>query len=159
MSVRDEAIKRKEREAVWLAHQVRKIKGRRDTVSPEDIVEAARPKGSPLHDRFTWDDTEAAHAWRIEQAKKILRVAVTVIEHKQESVTVRAFVSLPSDRGPERPYRTMESVLSDKSMRGEILARAQAEMDSWIRRYGQLSEAAEIMKRALAAIRRRKRAS
>lgn len=156
MRAADLAAKRNERDAEWLAKQVRAIKGRRATVSPEDIVEASRPKDAPLHDRFTWDDTEAARSWRLEEARKILRVAVTIIEHEQERVRVRAFVSLPSDRGPKQPFRTMEDVLSDPERRGEMLERARSEMDSWVRRYGTLTEAADIMKRALAGVRRKR---
>jgi len=43
---------------------------------PADVIEAARPVGSPLHTRFTWDDTEAAHQYRLWQAREIIRVSV-----------------------------------------------------------------------------------
>ena len=34
-------------------------------LSPDTVVEAAADPGSVLHDRFTWDDTEAARRFRL----------------------------------------------------------------------------------------------
>ena len=38
-------------------------------VTPEEVIDAARRTDSPLHDYFDWDDTSAAHKYRIEQAR------------------------------------------------------------------------------------------
>ena len=33
-------------------------------LTPSAVVESARDEGSPLHDKFEWDDGVAAEAWR-----------------------------------------------------------------------------------------------
>ena len=45
-------------------------------LKPEDVVEAARPANSPLHTRFTWDDSAAAHQFRLEQARTLIRTTI-----------------------------------------------------------------------------------
>jgi hypothetical protein len=37
------------------------------------VLEAAEPPEHPLHDRFTWDDTDAAHKYRLQQAGQVIR--------------------------------------------------------------------------------------
>lgn len=37
------------------------------------IVEAARPKNSPIHVHFTWDNAQAAHERRLDQAAALVR--------------------------------------------------------------------------------------
>ena len=37
------------------------------------VLDAATDPTSPLHDHFTWDDVEAAHAHRLQQAGSLIR--------------------------------------------------------------------------------------
>ncbi len=62
---------------------------------PQDILNDARNPNSPLHPMFTWDDTEAANAFRLIQAKAVIRVAVRFtgplhVESKRARVTIAA---------------------------------------------------------------------
>ena len=57
----------------------------------EDVVEFAKDDQSALHAKFNWDDTHAAHQFRLSQARKIIRVHVVVLSPSQSSV--RAYVS------------------------------------------------------------------
>ena len=47
-------------------------------LTPLQIIEQSRSPNSALHRYFTWDDTEAAHAFRVIQAKQVLRVVVRI---------------------------------------------------------------------------------
>jgi len=38
----------------------------------EDVVEAARPDDSPLHECFMWDDHEAAKLYRLWQSRLLI---------------------------------------------------------------------------------------
>ena len=69
-------------------------------LNPEDVISAARNKNSALHDRFQWDDSAAAHQYRLEQARRLIRVAVTVIPSLSNN-PVKQFVSLSPLRGTE----------------------------------------------------------
>lgn len=89
-------------------------------IAASDVVMAARDPKSPLHSRFTWDDSEAAHQWRLQQARQLISVCVTVSEHTQKNE--RVFVSLNRDQyAVGGGYRVMAEVLSDEQLRRERL--------------------------------------
>ncbi len=122
---------------------------------PEDVVEAARPLWHPLHRRFTWDDTRAADLYRLEEARKLIRVTVQYAELDHEVMPVRCFVSLTPDRAEEGGgYRETAVVMNNRSFREQLLADARAEMESFQRKYARLTELAEVfraMRKAQAA--------
>ena len=64
-------------------------------LSPEVVVEVASDPEHELHERFMWDDTEAARRYRLVQAQGLIRsVKVTVQRTPQsEPIKVRAFVA------------------------------------------------------------------
>jgi hypothetical protein len=49
-----------------LADIARKDRHGRQVLLPSDVVRVARAPDHPLHSRFEWDDTKAAHKWRVE---------------------------------------------------------------------------------------------
>ena len=112
---------------------------------PEDIVEFARDPKTALHSRFQWDDTEAAHQFRLEQARRIVRVHVVLIKspRRNQPIKVRQWHSLPSDRGGAS-YRKTVTILSSKDMRRELVQQALDELDSTRMKYQHLRELAEV---------------
>jgi hypothetical protein len=113
-------------------------------LKPHAVVDAARAEESPLHGWFEWDDTAAAEAWRVEQARQLIQVTVTVIEtSSQKAVSVRALVSLPRDR-QAGGYRVVTTVLGDSELRAEMLADALAELNRVRQRYSTLRELAPV---------------
>lgn len=111
-----------------------------------DVVEAARAASSPLHGSFNWDDSEAAHAYRLQQARQLIRISVAYIGDSEDSVSLRVFVSLTPDRYNENGggYRIMTSVLSDKKQRAQLLQDALDEMHRFQAKYGALKELASV---------------
>lgn len=118
-------------------------------LQPVAVVESARPSTSPLHSRFEWDNTKAAHEYRLAQARMLIRVSVHVIaDDGQED---RIFVSLKLDREQDGGgYRTLVDVLSDKDMRKALLAEAIEECQYFERKYKRLTQLAGV----IAAMRR-----
>ena len=45
-------------------------------LTDEVVVEDARPRSSPLHDHFTWDDTKAGVILRLQQARELIAAGV-----------------------------------------------------------------------------------
>ena len=114
-------------------------------LQPEAVVEAARPESSPLHNSFTWDDDDAAHNYRIWQARQLIRTTVRYIDVNGSQTPVRVFVSLTPDREEESGgYRTTVSVLSDKDLRAQMLADALEELRRLEVKYSALKELAEV---------------
>jgi hypothetical protein len=70
----------------------------------EDVLHDARDPASPLHECFTWDDSEAAEAYRLLQAKNVIRIAVRFlpvpdVRVQRVNVTLRDYVR--NDPQPE----------------------------------------------------------
>jgi hypothetical protein len=110
------------------------------------VMEASRP-GSPLHDHFNWDDTEAAHQWRLQQARQLIRVSVAYLPFDEPHYQVRAFVSLTPDRQREQGgYRAMVSVLNAPSERQQLLLDALEELNRLKIKYHNLTELDSIFR-------------
>ena len=101
-------------------------------LSTEVVLEDARQDTSPLHRHFQWDDTIAAENYRRWQARSLIAKCRITIEPRTES-TIRAFVSLPSDRGLEGGYRVMTTVLSEDDQREELISDMRNRVTYWTR--------------------------
>lgn len=115
-------------------------KGRCD---PADVVERSRPETAPLHSCFEWDDAEAAEKYREEQARGMIRSLSVVVESVPEveaPVTVRAFHHV------EHTYQPISVVVNDADKMKELLQRAMCELDSFKKKYSQLSELKPIFR-------------
>lgn len=114
-------------------------------ILPHEVVEAARNPESPLHPHFEWDDSAAAESYRLEQARRLIRVHV-VVSDTPTSATVRAFVSLTPDRKTGGGYRPISKVLDDVQMRKQLLKDALAELETFRRKYERLRELAPVLR-------------
>lgn len=106
---------------------------------PEDVVAFAKNPKCALHGAFTWDDGEAAHQYRLWQAREVIAVSVTVIQGVNEPV--RVWVSVDSDRvQPGGGYRDIRMVYRDPKRHAELLERALRDFQSWRQKYRTLVE-------------------
>ena len=110
-------------------------------LTPDIVVEDAKDEKSPLHDEFEWDDSIAAGAYRIDQAKFLLRHILVVTVNAPE---VRAFVSVKLEDDKTFSYTSVEHAMAVPELRSQVLARAQAEVIMWRERYDHLHEFARI---------------
>ena len=112
------------------------------TLNPAVIVREAEPPASILHNYFEWDDTKAAHEYRLEQARKLIRICVRYIPDGPDE-PVRAYVSLQDDRGTNG-YRSITDVMSDERLREKLLAEAKRDMNLFRQKYAVLRELAQV---------------
>jgi len=112
-------------------------------LKPFDVVTFAMNPKTALHSKFQWDDSEAAHQYRLWQARTLIRCTVKVLP--KVNVEYRAFVSLKSDRAnPGGGYRTTSSVLSRKDSRHALLEQALAELEAIRQKYKGIEELVEV---------------
>ncbi len=119
--------------ATELAH-IQELSG--GVLLPAKVVEFARNPETALHRQFEWDDTEAAAKWRLEQARQVIRLHVTVVG--EDASPVRAFVSLSTDRKGAGGYRALADVMSDPGMADQMLRDAMGELRIVQRKYQQI---------------------
>jgi len=63
-------------------------------LTPQIVVDEARPEGSPLHSRFDWNDQIAGEKYRLVQAQQLIRaVRIEYIARgSDEKKFIRAFL-------------------------------------------------------------------
>lgn len=110
-------------------------------ITPVDVVDAARDPASPLHDHFEWEDGLAAEQWRIAQARTLISAVRVKLQSAPERPPLRAFVHIPV---PTPHYESAKLAMSDQGKREMILRRALNELESFKRRYAELSELASV---------------
>jgi hypothetical protein len=124
-------------------------------LTPNAVVEAARNPRSPLHRHFEWDDAKAAEAYRLDQAREIIRVVR--IEGNDNEEPVRAFLSVKDAAGVS--YRTAEDVQGSLELQLAVLRQAEADLEAWTKRYRELSEICDDVLKARDKIRTRREAA
>ncbi len=120
--------------------QLRKDQG--GQLTAEAVVKHATDPDSVLHNAFEWDDSAAANAHRLEQARYILRSIVVVVRHAESAGPVRAFVIVKIDE--DRFYQPIEVVMRTPDLREQLLKRAIAEAEAWQSRYEQFKELSDV---------------
>lgn len=117
-------------------------------LTPQAVVDEARPESHPLHNRFEWDDTLAGEAYRRVQAAQLIRsVKVVYAETPEgEERKVRAWSSLNAAVEPEtRGYAPTEELVQDEFARKSLLRQLEREIKTLQRKYGHLKEFGEII--------------
>jgi len=74
------------------------------------VLAEAKRKGSPLHGLFDWDDTTAAHEYRLIQARQVIKRANCKIEKPEDKL-----VNVPSIEQGEGVYKTISAIVENIS--------------------------------------------
>lgn len=110
----------------------------------EQIVGEAKRRASPLHPYFDWNDTEAAHKYRMEQARYYVRhIEVVIVTQAGETSTrgwhhVAIEHELADDDGTA--YVSTMTIRKDKYLGEQVIAQALRELEGWRRRYAEYGE-------------------
>ena len=96
------------------------------------VLQEAQDERSPLHKHFEWVDSIAAEAHRRYQARVLIQKCQIKVADVEET-TIRAFVSLQSDRETGGGYRLTTTVMSDEEMREELLRDIRLNIIRWTR--------------------------
>lgn len=116
-------------------------------LTPEDVLKDAQRNNSPLHDFFEWSDTKAAHEYRLQQARGLIRAVVAIyVEPEKPARRMRAFVHVPEPGAPH--YRDTAHAMSQEKTRDLVLRQAWREFMAWRARYQELDEFARVFEEA-----------
>lgn len=109
-------------------------------LTPQALVDDARPVRAPTHKLFEWNDEVAGEKWRLQQASHYLRSVRTVMKSGEKEVEVRAVSTLRDGAGYDFTHR----ILKDKARRPKLLQQALGELSAFRRRWEHLEELAEV---------------
>lgn len=131
-----------------LVDDLNAIRDERGTLTPETVVEAASAPEHPLHNRFDWDDTAAAHKWRLTQAGELLRV--TFRPDQQRPDELRAFMAVRGEHSPRSEYVPTSEAMSDPFTRELLLRQMKRDWLTFKARYERMDEFADLFREASA---------
>ena len=89
-------------------------------LTPDAVIEEAANANSPLHELFEWDDGLAAHKYRVEQARKVIRDVKVTFTVDSQKITAVAYVRDP-DAGKHQGYVSVAKVKSNVDEAREIV--------------------------------------
>jgi len=125
--------------------ELKALEKKHGVLRPVDVVLFAKNEKTALHKIFVWDDTRAAHLYRLQQARYTIRIVVEQIEGIETDRDVKIFVSMMDDRQKKGGgYRNLRGVLSDDEMRETMLAEALDELNIFRRKYAGLTKLAAV---------------
>ena len=89
--------------------EMERIESLYGSLTPQNILDASRPKNALFHTLFQWDDTLAAEHYRLQQARTILNnIEVTVVsDGSPKQINVYEVVKQPSSN---QIYKSINSM-------------------------------------------------
>jgi hypothetical protein len=121
-------------------------KNNNGNITPQDVVDyAIENKQSALHQKFTWDDNQAAIEYRLWQARQLIASMEVTIVYNNKPYTIRAYTSLKQDRNPNTGYRSTEFILRKADLQEMLLIEAYDDAQTYIKKYRNLKAVAPVI--------------
>jgi hypothetical protein len=108
-------------------------------LKPEDVVAAAKPITSPIHDFFDWNDETAAVKWRVQQARYYLSTLEVMVKTDGSTMSQKAWFSvntkMKAGKGTKRAYVVIDRALTESDLRVQVIQDALRELVYWEQKY------------------------
>ena len=125
-----------------LRDHLQAIYDQRGYITPALVVEAARPKNSPLHSSvFDKSIKDAAEAYYLDRAHELIqsyKVTYRPATDDDPGLRLRKWHAVPTDDG--YVYRSAEDIADDPVATAVLLQAMEREWKALQRRYGQFAE-------------------
>lgn len=132
-----------------LRDELLRIREEYGDLTAEAIVSSATSASSVLHSQFEWDDTEAAHQYRLVQARRLVKyVKEPYVRPTGEQSRVRYFHAIPQDDN-RTVYTPLSEVIENPISTAIMLRQAEREWRTLWGRYQHLSEFVDIVRGAV----------
>jgi len=129
--------KRVSRATEQMKAELDELRDRDGDVFPEAVVKKARNPKSAMHHRFNWDDSEAAHQYRLIQARNLITEVTAIYPDGKKR---QIYVSVVGHRGKSGGYKTLSHVMNDEELREQYLAQALSEYERVGEKYEDLKQ-------------------
>lgn len=121
-------------------------------LTPDAVVFEASYEDNVLHRLFEWDDTIAGNAWRVEQARELIRTVRVVVTTKTTQIRVVGYVRDPDQASDQQGYVPTVSLVGENERAGRALAAEFERAGSIMRRAHELAEAFELQGEVFAVV-------
>lgn len=109
-------------------------------LTAETLLTANIPENAPLHGDYEWEDSAAAHQWRLHQSRNFINSLVTVVqedtEEEEKPAPVRAFFITTE----ESKYEPIGAIVKEQTKYDRLLDTAFRELQAFRRKYESLKE-------------------
>lgn len=110
-------------------------------LSASDVLDVAESEDSAIHYEFEWDDSTAAHEYRLSQARHLTRSLIVVVEERPtrayESIPLK--VAAPEEDGPntrgDSVYVSVQDVRQKPEWNECVLQKFRRDIDALRKRY------------------------
>lgn len=99
-----------------VAKRLRELESKNGRLAEADVVADARAAASTLHAYFEWNDTKAAEAHRLAQARLLIRRVKIEVTVRDVPLSVVRYVRDPEAAGEGGGYRNIVSVRSEENL-------------------------------------------
>lgn len=126
-------------------------------LTPQAVLEEAESAESPLHGWFEWDDTVAAAAYRLDQARDLIRSVEVTLIVEDRPIDVAYFVRDPEKESDQQGYVTLDKLRkSPAHAKMHLQAELRAVLAALKRAegYAQILQLTELLEQARASVRR-----
>jgi hypothetical protein len=115
-------------------------------ITPKQVVDDARPEGTPLHPHFEWDPEIAAEKYRVDVQAKSLVTGIRVMAVNEET---HREIKQPENVHVNHEtagsgYVTVAMAFADEDMRDQVLQEAKRAYLALMQRYKHLKELADL---------------
>lgn len=108
-------------------------------LTPDSVVAHAAQENSPLHEYFEWDDSKAAHAHRLDQARSLITSVKVEVRTEHRTISAVAYVRDPSVPPNEQGYVSVTKLRSEYDLAREAVVDAFSQARALIERARSLS--------------------
>ena len=112
-------------------------------LTAETLLEANKDENAPLHNEFEWDDTKAAHQYRLTQSRHIINCLCYTEEKAEIKEPVRAFFKIEQKCSN---YESTTKIISSKDKYQMLLEQAYKELQAFTSKYKSLKELNGVFK-------------
>ncbi len=105
-----------------IGSELERIREKHGRLAPSIVLAEAQPEDSPLHNEFEWDDSVAAHEYRLQQARKLIRLHVTYDEATKD--LYHTYIHIPAAQG-EGYYQHREVLIRQRNVDDDLAAAKQ----------------------------------
>lgn len=112
-----------------------------EELTPENVLSLAEDEETELHKCFIWDNDEAAHRYRLTQARQIIQSFVIKRDESEKTLPVIRAYQITTEKNV---YQSTRLFLKNKDEYEALLLRAKRELKAFRERYKSLSELEEI---------------
>lgn len=113
-------------------------------LTPEQVLEVARDPRHPLHSHFEWDDAAAGEAFRLGQARRLIRSVKVEFRTERTTVQTVAYIRDPSAAEHFQGYVSLPRLRREPDLAREALVAEFARAAAALRRARNLAAALGI---------------